>query len=332
MIPGRFLTFPALLLLFCAVPALAAVPYASGDDDRRAKQAVPPSGKALLYIYRAQDDGPSQSPVLRLNDRAVGGLAKGTYLYWAIDPGQAVLRVGDGRAVALRTQGGRIYFVRLTMQADGGSELLQMSYGNGRQGVHNARLVRETAAPKPQAAPTSAPVRSSFNLILKGGSFSLGSASQNIDAANTSGGTTTFRTDFTQAGAAFGLEAEWYIESGWAFGGEVTVHAHDYTTLPVGVLGQGEMQVVTVLFNAKKYFRPGSVVQPFLGVGLGLASVNISGQLEGNTAGVAAQALGGLAFRWEHVGLYTELKYQLATTSDVDVSGAAFMVGLGLHF
>ena len=98
------------------------------------------------------------------------------------------------------------------------------------------------------------------------------------------------------------------------------------------LLGQGEMQVVTVLFNAKKYFRPGSVVQPFLGAGLGLASVNMSGQLEGNTAGIAAQALGGLAFRWEHVGLYTELKYQLATTSDVDVSGAAFMVGLGLHF
>ncbi len=330
MIPGRFPPFAALLLVFCAAPAPAAVPYASGDEDRRAKQAVPPSGKALLYIYRAQDDGPSQSPVLRLNDRVVGGLAKGTYLYWAIEPGQAVLRVGDGRAVALHAQSGRIYFVRLTVQADGGSELRQMSYGNGRQGVHHARLVRETAAPKPQVVPTVA--RSSFNLILKGGSFSLGSASQNIDAANTSGGTTTFRTDFTQAGAAFGVEAEWYIESGWAFGGEVTVHAHDYTTLPVGVLGQGEMQVVTVLFNAKKYFRPGSVVQPFLGAGLGLASVNMSGQLEGNTAGVAAQALGGLAFRWEHVGLYTELKYQLATTADVDISGVAFMAGLGVHF
>lgn len=330
MIPGRLPTLSALLLFFCAAPALAAVPYAGGDEDRRAKQAVPPSGKALLYIYRAQDEGPSQSPVLRLNDRAVGSLAKGTYLYWAIEPGQAVLRVGDARAVALRTQSGRIYFVRLTAQADGGSELRQMSYGNGRQGVHHARLAREAVAPKPQAA--SAVARSSFNLILKGGSFSLGSASQNIDATNTSGGTTTFRTDFTQAGAAFGLEAEWYGESGWAFGAEVNVHAHDYTTLPVGVLGQGEMQVVTVLFNGKKYFRPGSVVQPFLGAGLGLASVSMSGQLEGNTAGVAAQAMGGLAFRWQHVGVYTELKYQLATTADVDVSGAAFMAGLGVHF
>lgn len=330
MLPGRFPTLTALLLLFCAGPALAAVPYASGDEDRRAKQAVPPSGKALLYIYRAPDDGPKLSPVVRLNDRSVGVLAKGTYRYWAIEPGQAALRVGDGRAVALRTQSGRIYFVRLTVAADGGGELRQMSYGSGRQGVHRARLVRETAPPKPQAAPTAA--RNSFNLILKGGSFSLGSAGQNIDAADAFGGTTTFRTDFTQSGAVFGIEAEWYDKGGWAFGGEVNVHAHDYTTLPVGVLGQGEMQVVTVLFNAKKYFRPGSVFQPFLGAGLGLASVSMSGQLEGTTSGVAAQAMGGLAFRWQYVGLYTELKYQLATTADVDVSGAAFLAGLGVHF
>lgn len=327
MTPGRL---PALVLFFCAAPALAAIPYASSDEDRRAKQAVPPSGKALLYIYRASDDGPRLSPVLRLNDRAVGALAEGAYLYRAIEPGQAVLRVGDGRAVALRTQSGRIYFVRLTVRRDGGSELRHMTYGSGRQGVHRARLMRETTGPKPQAAPT--PARSSFNLILKGGSFSLGSASQDIDAADTSGATVTFQTDFTQAGAVFGIEAEWYDQNGWAFGGEVNVHAHDYTTLPVGVLGQGEMQVVTVLFNAKKYFRPGSVVQPFLGAGLGLASVSMSGQLEGSTAGIAAQALGGLAFRWQHVGLYTELKYQLATTADVDVSGAAFLAGLGVHF
>jgi len=175
--------------------------------------------------------------------------------------------------------------------------------------------------------------RSGFSLILKGGSFSLGSTSQDIDATDAvTGGTITFTTRLSQTASVYGLEGEWVDESGWAFGGEVLVHNHDYTTVPVGVLGQGEMQVVTAVFTTKKYFRPGALVQPFLGAGLGLASVNMSGQLEGSGAGFAAQAVGGLAFRWTHVGLYTEARYRLAATADVYASGAAFLAGVGVQF
>ena len=323
-----------ILSMLWLVPALAAAPYASSSDDRKAKQAVPPPGKALVYVYRLKDDGPVLSPTLQLNKRAISGLAVGTYLYWAVDPGRVDIRVGDGRNLSLRAQDGRIYFIRLTVQANGQDELRQASYSSGRKDVHGARLVRETA-PAPvavaaEAAPSAA--RSGFSLILKGGSISLGKSTQNIEATDVSGFPVTFQTSFSQSAPVFGLEGEWYTESGWAFGGEVTSHSHDYTTVPTGVLGQGKMQTVAVVFNAKKYFRPGSLVQPFVGAGLGLATVSLSGQLDGNTAGFAAQALGGVAFRWEHVGLYTELRYQFVETADVSASGPAFLAGVGVHF
>jgi hypothetical protein len=318
-------------MLFGSAPVLAAVPYAGADADRQAKQALPPAGKALVYVYRTADNGPALSPPMHLNTRAVGGLAAETYLYWAVAPGRLDLRAGDGQTLSLRIQEGRIYFVRLTVFADGRGELRQVSYGTGRQELRRARLVRETAPAKPAAVPAVA--RSGFSLILKGGSFSLGSASQDIDATDSvTGMTQTFRTSFTRSAPIYGLEGEWLGDNGWAFGGEVLVHNHDYTTVPTGALGRGEMQVVTVVFTSKKYFRPGSVVQPFVGAGLGLASVSLSGQLEGNTAGFAAQAVGGLAFRWTHVGLYTEVRYQLAATADVYASGAALLAGVGVQF
>ena len=329
---GHTAVLAVFLSMLWLVPALAAAPYASTNDDRKAKQAVPPPGKALVYVYRTKDVGPELSPALQFNKRAVSGLASGTYLYWVVDPGRVDIRVGDGRALSLRTQDGRIYFIRLTVHANGQGELRQASYSSGRKDVHGARLVRETApAPvKAVAAPQAA--RSGVNLILKGGSFSLGKATQNIEVTDISGAPATFQTSFSQSAPVFGLEGEWYNENGWAFGGEFTVHNHDYTTVPIGALGQGKMQTVAVVFNTKKYFRPGSVVQPFVGAGLGFATVSLSGQLEGNTAGFAAQALGGVAFRWQHVGLYTEVRYQFVETPDVSASGAAFLAGVGVHF
>jgi hypothetical protein len=338
MTTGRPRIIAALLFLLCSVPVLAAVPYAGPDADRKAKQALPPAGKALLYLYRGPDKGPAQSPVLQLNKRALAGLAAGTFLYWDVRPGRQNLRVGDGPVLSLTAQSGRIYFIRLTVHADGRAELRQVPYGTGRREVHTARLVRESAPVKPAAAKPAAPpvtraARSGFNLILKGGSFSLGKKSQNIDADDpATGGTATFRTTFGQAASAFGLEGEWVSDSGWAFGGELATHTHDYTTEPVGTVGQGDMQVITVLFNAKRYFRTAALVQPFVGAGLGLSTARFSGQLKGNTAGFAAQVMGGVAFRWEHVGLYTGLQYQLAETADASASGLALWAGVGVRF
>jgi hypothetical protein len=326
-----------LLLLVAGVsPALAAVPLADAEDDRRAKQAVPPSGRALVYVYRHPDSGPELSPILFLNRRAIGRLSPRTYTLQAVEPGRVDLRAGgaEARTLSLRCQDGRIYFVRLEAGA-GGAELRQVAYGTGRREVHAARLARETGDEQRAARADEAergPARSGFNLILKGGGLSLSSETQNIEATSNGGSTTIFQTTFDQSAPAFGLEGEWIMRSGWAYGGELIVHAHDYVTVPAGALGSGEMRTIKLLFNAKKYFRPGSIVQPYVGAGVGLAVVNMSGQVEGNASGYAAQAMGGVVFRWEFVGFYTEAKFQVAEAADVDASGTGLFAGVSFHF
>lgn len=362
------------LLMLGASQAQAAVTLAAPEQDRYAKQAVPPSGKALIYVYRLDDAKSQTSPGLWLNKRDSGHLEPRTFGMWAAGPGRLEIRAGRADAVPLTIscEAGRIYFVQLAVNADGSMNLRQVPYGTGRTEMRAARLVLDpaiaaravTAAPKsatpvptPAPAPAkeapvakAAPVvkkaqaprdhpvgddtsdgRAGVTLIFKGGSFSLGSDVQNINAE--SGGVpTSFQTTFGGSASAFGLEAEWRSRNGWAFGGEAMVHSHEFTTVPVVTLGQGDMRVVSVLVNAKKYFRSEAIVQPYLGAGIGIAVVSMSGQLEGTTTGYSMQAMGGVAFRWEHIGLYTEAKFQANKTPDVDASGTGLFAGLSVHF
>jgi opacity protein-like surface antigen len=319
----------AVLLITGVSPAAAAVPYAGADQDRRAKQAVPPAGKALLYVYRQQDQGPGESVALSLNNRAVGRLAPATYLYWAVEPGRVELKAGEAgaRSLSLQVRDGRIYFVRMTVSETGVSSLRQVSYGSGRQEIHRTRLVRETGG-KP--APVAGAARSGFNLIFKGGSYQLNADSQNILLA---------QRNFTAGGSGFGAEAEWQFANGIAVGAEVFGHSHDYTT--VASTAAGDVSALHIMVNIKKYFRTGQTVQPYLGAGLGTVTADFSSSsgagITGSGAGFAVQAMGGVAFRWQHVGLYTELKFQSAKAEDangetVDVSGLGLFAGVSAHF
>ena len=373
MKPWIAFLFCSSLLVLGASQVQAAVPLATPEQDRYAKQAVPPSGKALIYVYRLDDTRPQTSPGVWLNKRDSGRLEPRTYGMWAAGPGRLEIRAGraDATPFTLTCEAGRIYFVQLAVNADGSIRLRQVPYGTGRTEMGQARLVldpaiaaRAAAAPKPATpVPTPAPVpakaapaaktapaakkakeprdvaveedagegRSGVTLIFKGGSFSLGSDVQNIDAES-SGVLTTFQTTFGGSASAFGMEAEWRARNGWAFGGEVLVHSHEFTTVPTVPLGQGDMQVVTVLANAKKYFRPEAIVQPYLGAGVGIAVASMSGQLEGTTTGYSIQAMGGVAFRWQHIGIYTEAKFQANKTPDVDASGTGLFAGMSVHF
>ena len=365
MKPWIAFLFGSSLLILGTTQAQAAVPLATPAQDRYAKQAVPPSGKALIYVYRLDDAKPRTSPGLWLNKRDSGHLEPRTYGMWAAGPGRLEVRTGraDATPLTISCEAGRIYFVQLAVNADGSVSLRQVPYGTGRTEMREARLVldpavaaRAAAAPAPVPAPVPAPATkaapvakkaqeprdrpvekdtgeagSGVTLIFKGGSFSLGSDVQNINAVS-GGVSTAFQTTFGGSASAFGMEAEWRARNGWAFGGEAMVHSHEFTTVPAVPLGTGEMRVVTVLVNAKKYFRPEAIVQPYLGAGIGIAMVNMSGQLEGTTTGYSMQAMGGVAFRWERVGLYTEAKYQANNTPDVDASGIGLFAGVSVHF
>ena len=329
----RLIHLAMVALVLLVQQAAAAVPLASADADRRAKQAVPPAGKALLYVYRPDDRGAPQSPPIRLNTRELASLSPQTFGYWAVEPGRVDLHAGStGSRVTLRCQEGRIYFVQMTVTANGRADLRAVSYGAGRRDTYRARLIREIR-PLERSIPARerATSQAGVTLILKGGSFRLGHGSQNILG---------FTRDFSSTATAWGLEGEWRIPADFAFGLEVGGHSHSYTS--VGSTATGDMSVTSVFVNAKYYFRGAAIVQPYVGAGLGVATTDFSGGVTGSATGFAVQAMTGVAFRWEHFGLYTELTYQGAKTRGtdaatgasvpVDASGMGLYAGVDVHF
>ena len=354
MKPWIAFLFGSSLLILGTTQAQAAVPLATPAQDRYAKQAVPPSGKALIYVYRLDDAKPQTSPGLWLNKRDSGHLEPRTYGMWAAGPGRLEVRAGrvDATPLTISCEAGRVYFVQLAVNADGSVSLRQVPYGTGRAEMRAARLVldpaivaRAAAAPKP-AAPVPAPVpatepvvketrevsdvpvekgTSGVTLIAKVGNFQLASDSQAILG---------FTRSFSAASMAYGLEGEWRLENGFAFGMELFGHTQDYTTAGVP---SGDLAVTNVFFNAKKYFRPGAIVQPYLGAGIGAASTSFSGAITGSAGGFALQGMTGIAFRWRQFGIYTEFKYERAEVEDaagetVDASGTGLFAGMSVQF
>jgi opacity protein-like surface antigen len=320
------------IVLLALVPQLAgaAVPLANSQEDRAAKQAIPPAGKALVYVYRQRDAGPAESPTIWLNRSALGRLAPLTYAMQAVNPGRVDVRAGGvgAKMLTLRCQEGRIYFVQLVVDRAGLAQLGQVSYGKGRQDMRTAHLIRagsgrDTAE---RRAPERAGGAGRFALILKAGGFQLSSDSQTILAAE---------RNFTAAAATWGLEGEWRTADGLAFGGELFGHSHDYTT--TGLAESGSVAITNIMLNAKKYFRAGSTAQPYVGMGLGAVTTSFSGALTGSASGFALQAMTGVDFRWQRAGLYTELKLQKAESKDtngqkVDASGMGLFVGVSVPF
>lgn len=337
----RALLFALLTSVF-PLTLHAAIPLASPDEDRRAKQGVPPAGKALVYVYR-NDGGASVSPTLRLNGRDIGALSPRTYYMVPVAPGRVDLRAGDASAgtLSLRAQDGRIYFIQLSVDSAGDGKLAQVSYGRGRQDVHKGRLARhgkatETAKRAPvreESSPHKG--RAGFNLIVKGGSFSLASDSATISPASAPA---PIKVAIDGSSTGIGLEGEWITSGGWAFGAEYLSHSHTYTaTLGPATLGNGDLATKVVMLNVKKYFRYGATVQPYLGVGIGSATAELSGVINGAASGFASQVMTGVAFRGETLGVYTELKYQSARAEDstgegVDAGGVGLFVGVSALF
>ena len=264
-----------------------------------------------------------------------------------MDPGKHIVAAKPDRRVALEVtvQAGRNYFIEHQLAADSDRvSLRQVSYAQGRVAVNRCRLIADGSraaaialgkpAPKPRpkpAAPVSAPLqRPGLAVLVKTGILNLSKTSQTIQTTDG----LTFPTEFDdRASTPIALEAEWRTAAGFAFGGELIRYGNDLTTSGVG----GKMDVMTVLFNAKKYFAAGGIVYPYLGAGIGFASTDFSGAFTGSTGGVAYQAMGGVEFRWQQLGAYTEVKFLGARTEDdsgneVDAGSRGFFVGVSVRF
>lgn len=370
--------FLPLVLVFFTHPAFAAS-MASPEQDRQAKQAVPATGKALVYVYRLSDGADDSTPGLWLNGRASGNLAPRTYGMWAAGSGRLDIRAGavDAKPLSFSCEAGRVYFVQLTVNKDRSVSLRQVAYGVGRNDLQQARLVLDpalaaraaappkAAAPAPSPVPAPEPVKqkpvvreapvarppaprvvadeeeqaaSGVTLIFKLGRFTLASESQTLLGSSRS---------FSATNVAYGAEGEWRFQNGFALGVELLGHSQEYST--AAATGSGDMTVTSFLFNAKKYFRPAAVVQPYLGVGIGSTATEFSpgdssgsAGITGSAVGFAFQGMAGVAFRWRHVGIYSELKYVSAETEGtdaltgtketVDASGIGLFGGLNVQF
>ena len=106
-------------------------------------------------------------------------------------------------------------------------------------------------------------------------------------------------------------------------------------------LSQSSMRLVTVAFNVVARY-PGTIFQPYVGVGAGGFYFSSSGQIDGRQVvpGLNTQ-LGLKVLATEEWGLFVEGKYNYATITNLDPSGfglsgvySAFnlLAGIAYHF
>src|SRR5258706_6711746 len=99
----------AALLLGVLLGPLPAPPVHAQDGQR----ATPPSGKALLFIFRSDREPRGAQVPIVVNAVHVGDLEDGTFLSVSVDPGRTFLRSGD-RVLAMlgfQTAPNQTYFV-----------------------------------------------------------------------------------------------------------------------------------------------------------------------------------------------------------------------------
>lgn len=339
-------------LLLNASPSLAAATINSPDQDRSAKTAVPPAGKAMLYVYRLDDASPQSAPGLWINGQATGPLPPRSFRMWGAMPGRLEIHTGrleeqsiDTMLLGIQTVAGQAYYVRLTVDGRGGMALREMHVNTARAEMRNARLVQGTgpmadaqppapasvsaAAPAPQDE-KRAPASDQYGvtLTLKAGTFLSLSKNQTVDSASRRISMTSF---------IYGLQGEWRHQRGLAVGLEWLTHTNDYATNTTPASGDAEFSYL--FLNVKQYFNTGTIAQPYIGAGVGRTKADFSSN---SASGVndsvnsnALQFMAGVAFRWSRVDAYTEYKYlhdEFSLGGDVKASGNGLFVGVSTHF
>lgn len=364
---GRWWRF----LLWGVLLAVYSVGFAGSDLERWAKEsAVPPNGRAFVYVYRLEDDARPGALFVRLDRGDLGRLDPDHFVLVVVEPGEHEIATRDPSPPArlrLQTEEGRVYFVRLTRQAQAGRSVASLElvpYAQGRQEVYRRRLrpngylavagtagppraseppsaasappsrlqepagasepKRESARTSPAPQPPPGPAHNELAVVLASGGYGLSQRRQDI-----AGQSVTFEDraiDFSGA-------LEWRTAAGWAFG----IAAHT-SRLDYEAAGQtGEVKTSAIMGVVKKYFRVPERVHPYLALALGGASTDLSGPLSGGSSGMAFALAGGVEFRWQRVGIYTELKAFSADTEDdlgqkVDLGGWRWAAGVTLAF
>ena len=120
----------------------------------------------------------------------------------------------------------------------------------------------------------------------------------------------TFDSDKT---GSSGFMYLYRIDNGFAFGGEVYGYTKDYTHSNGDT---GDADVGHIYGLVEFYFNNDGAIKPFVGLGLGAAGVDFSGEINTDAAGSSIQLKAGVEFSInERFSLSAEAKY---FTIDID--------------
>lgn len=349
------------LLGIIQVSHAAAPVFGSPAQTRYARQLSPPKGKALIYIYQRQQGG-GVSPRIWLNNYEIGRIVPGSFTVWQLAPGRLNLRVGgeEPASVSLISRAGKVYLFRLSVRrtATGMRAEIDSLPGSYRNELAATRFIKnprqvsaeseparapapekrpvqtaKTTPPPPKAKPRPRPHLASgirpggISLAIKTGALSVAKQTQNILNSD--------RQFDSNASGLYGIELDYQTRSGTSYGGELLGYKLAYTT--VGASGSGDVSVQALMAIAKQYYRTRTRVQPYLGVGIGLASTSVSGAITGSTTGFAYQGLAGIEYRFATTGIFAEYKYVGVQTKSsngqkIDASGSGIFLGAAFQF
>ena len=360
-----FLILSLLMLLTSHVTYAAAPVFGTAAQSKYAREVSAPKGKAVIYIYRRNDDGRGTSPTITLNNYVIGRLVPGSFTVWTLPPGQLALQVGGVKSAgySIRSRAGKIYRFRLAVKqtAAGPEAKLKLMPSSARHDIAGTRLLKNPRAltalainkpgrpttPKAtakksakitvvepeqeqtqQPAPDVAVAPGGIGIMLKTGIMTLSEDTQFIVGAN--------RSFDSSASSPLSIEAYYQFSSGLTAGGEIMSYTANFTT--VGLSDEHDVDVLLIMGNVKQYFRNRSRLQPFIGAGIGSVTTSISGPtISGDTSGIAYQLLGGVEYRNSNLGFSGEVKYISADSKSdnnesVDVSGIGIFAGIAYHF
>ena len=157
------LTLLFAIVLIASLAGCASVPMASLDQDSKAKDFSPVSGKASLYIYRNETFGAAIPVTVSVNDHTIGQTASMTYFRFNVNPGKYVIKAHAENVAELNifANAGENYFVWQEMKMgmwSARAKLTQVDESVGRAGVSESKLIASTVSDNELEATTAVAV------------------------------------------------------------------------------------------------------------------------------------------------------------------------------
>jgi len=143
----RMMSAMGALGLIMLLSACASVPMATDSEDTAAKQATPPAGKALVYVYRNETLGAAIKMPVTLDGRLAGETASKTYFMFTVDSGtHEIGSIGEtNQKLNLKCEAGKTYYVwqEMKMGMWAPNSLLNLvDAATGREALKECKLIK----------------------------------------------------------------------------------------------------------------------------------------------------------------------------------------------